>query len=440
MPSIFLSHSHSDAALAQRFEIYLDDATSKRVTIHRSSKSGAIEYGDSWIDWINERVTESELSFIILTPSSFTSKWVLWEAGAVSGVRRAKETEGKSYEKRVIPIQFALPEGENLGPFQSQQIANGLNVDQVVAMTRSVLSQLRDAVIPGEYIDETLMTLREKSSEFVDSAKTLLRELQVYRREDLVQEWLTRIDKELAKDNPGYVNAATRWISVAFLGAGKAGNENIPIDFRLHVRLASGFIKLKNWKKAKVQLKLARAISPRDMLIQRELGRVEIELGNTEKAKIYLEEMRALDSHATSSDPEALNLYVRILISEGNWSDAYDVLQDANELAENDTYVANMLAIATLKDKGREKAKALFSKLEIMEKRAGSDGIWALGNLTNAALGQGKKEDAIRYLRQLRESAEAQRYRISITRYFDDIANAYPDLEFNWRSVWPEVT
>src|SRR5262245_11092611 len=85
---IFISHSHRDAALAERFEGLLSDITLRLVDVRRSSKDGSIEYGNNWIDWIHDQVSEAHTTFILLTPGSFAAKWVLWEAGAVAGVKR----------------------------------------------------------------------------------------------------------------------------------------------------------------------------------------------------------------------------------------------------------------------------------------------------------------------------------------------------------------
>ena len=79
-----------------------------------------------------------------------------------------------------------------------------------------------------------------------------------------------------------------------------------------------------------------------------------------------------------------------------------------------------------------------FQRLEQIEKKSGAGGVWSLGNLTNAALGQGDIDKSVEYLSLLRESDEAQSYSQSIARYFDDIIKASPGLEFDWRSVWPD--
>ena len=434
--SIFISHSHSDANLASCFQNFLETITSKRIDIHRSSKSGSIEYGESWIDWINEKVATAKISFILLTPSSFAAKWVLWEAGAVSGVKRA-HTEEIEHKRRVIPIRFLIPDRENLGPFQSQQVADGLDAEQIKALSKSVLSDLRDEEIPGDFVDNALLELNETSRKFVLDAQQSLRELEIFKREDLVQEWLSRLDKELAADNARYIHSACRWINIAFLGAGKADEMETPIDFRIHTRLATGFRFLKDWENTKSQLELARFLSPRDMLVLRELGRTSLEMGQTQAAIDYLDEMKALDTKIFDGDPEAFNLYTRILITNNDWPGALEHLKKASPMLSKDTYVANMLAIAALKIEGAESAQKYFNKSKTLEKKFGGKSIWSLGNLVNASLGLQDKEEAQFLLNELKTNTEANQNKGSISRYFDDIIELQDGFSFNWRNYWP---
>ena len=135
---VFISHSHRDATLAKRFEDFLTTITSNQVEVKRSSKDGSIEYGNSWIDWIHDQVAQAQASFILLTPSSFAGKWVLWEAGAVEGVRRmtaANGTDANAQDRQVIPIKFLLAGNEEMGPFQSVQVADGLNPDNLYELS-----------------------------------------------------------------------------------------------------------------------------------------------------------------------------------------------------------------------------------------------------------------------------------------------------------------
>lgn len=433
--SVFISHSHSDAALAACFQGHLAAITSQGIDIHCSSKDGSIEYGESWIDWINDKVTSAKITFVLLTPSSFSATWVLWEAGAVSGVQRILSSSDE--KRRVIPIRFQIPATEGLGPFQTQQVADGLDVGEMEELGDIVLECLRDDPIPTKTVNQNLRTLNQRTQEFVLAAHEAMRELQIFKREDVVQEWLSRLNQHLADKDAQYVRSARRWINVAFLGVGHADSHETPVDFRLHLRLAQGFRLLKEWENARHQLKLARQLSPRDMMVLRDLGRSELELGHPKEALVCFNEMKALDEGVFRSDPEALNLFVRILITNADWQGAYEQLNSAGKELADDTYVVNMLAIATAVVKGPSEANVHFQRLQALEGRDDGKSIWSIGNMVNAALGTGDEANAREWLERLKDMPEANRNRDSITRYFDTIVGTRPDFEFDWQQCWP---
>jgi hypothetical protein len=308
---VFISHSHRDATLAKRFEDFLTTITSNQVEVKRSSKDGSIEYGNSWIDWIHDQVAQAQASFILLTPSSFAGKWVLWEAGAVEGVRRmtaANGTDANAQDRQVIPIKFLLAGNEEMGPFQSVQVADGLNPENLYELSLAFQSSLRQRLDRegSRDIDRAMSKLEQSCAGFVEDAETIFRDLPISQRQDLVLEWTARLDTNLAKGNAAFVRSARRWINIAFLGAAreKADDKQTPIDFRLHVRLAEGFRQLKEWGRAKEQLLLAQQLSPRDMLVLRELGRAELETNkkDTKAARELISRMRNLDPDVLAAD------------------------------------------------------------------------------------------------------------------------------------------
>ena len=436
---VFISHSHRDAKLAGRFEEFLTTTTSKHVEVKRSSKEGSIEYGNSWIDWIHDQVAEAEATFILLTPSSFAGKWVLWEAGAVEGVRRVTAAAaGGGGDRKVIPIKFLLPSNEDMGPFQSVQVADGLNGEILYELFKTFLRGLRRRLadeVQGD-IDDAIGNLRQTSSRFVEDAQGIFRDLQIHQRQDLVLEWSARLDANLAKGNAAFVRSARRWINIAFLGAAKADTKETPIDFRLHARLAEGFRQLKEWERAKEQLLLAQQLSPRDMLVLRELGRAALETNkkDTKAARELIGKMKSYDPDVLAADEEALMLQVRIFVEDNDWRGAAEVLDQAPDLARESTYVANMRAIAAL-HVDSPSTQRYFQDLFERERKGGRRDIWTLGNLVNAALALGDSEAADKYLGELAQNPEAAVHKDSIARYFDEIVRLTKS-DYKWRSKW----
>src|SRR4029453_2587283 len=203
--------------------------------------------------------------------------------------------------------------------------------------------------VPGD-IDDAIGNLRQTSSRFVEDAQGIFRDLQIHQRQDLVLEWSARLDANLAKGNAAFVRSARRWINIAFLGAAKADTKETPIDFRLHARLAEGFRQLKEWERAKEQLLLAQQLSPRDMLVLRELARAALETNkkDTKAARELIGKMKSYDPDVLAADEEALMLQVRIFVEDNDLRGAAEVLDQAPDLARESTYVANMRAIAAL--------------------------------------------------------------------------------------------
>ena len=440
---VFISHSHRDATLAKRFEDFLTTITSNQVEVKRSSKDGSIEYGNSWIDWIHDQVAQAQASFILLTPSSFAGKWVLWEAGAVEGVRRmtaANGTDANAQDRQVIPIKFLLAGNEEMGPFQSVQVADGLNPDNLYELSLAFQSSLRQRLDRegSRDIDRAMSKLEQSCAGFVEDAEKIFRDLPISQRQDLVLEWTARLDMNLAKGNAAFVRSARRWINIAFLGAAreKADDKQTPIDFRLHVRLAEGFRQLKEWGRAKEQLLLAQQLSPRDMLVLRELGRAELETNkkDTKAARELISRMRNLDPDVLAADEEALMLQVRIFVEDNDWAAAAEVLEKAPDLARESTYVANMRAVAAL-HVDSPNTKRYFQDLFDRERQGGRRDIWTLGNLVNAALGLRDNEAADKYLGELGQNPDAAVHKDSIGRYFDDIVRLTRS-DYNWRSKW----
>ena len=88
MSGIFVSHTHSDQALADAIATLIDALFDHRVPVNYSSKKeldGSIAPGEDWFRWIVDQVREADAAFILLTPASIQKPWVIWESGAVAG-------------------------------------------------------------------------------------------------------------------------------------------------------------------------------------------------------------------------------------------------------------------------------------------------------------------------------------------------------------------
>lgn len=436
---IFISHSHADASLAELFERFLEEISYHSVTVQRSSKEGDIEYGTSWIDWINAKVQTADITFVLLTPSSFSAKWVLWEAGAVSGVQKAVKTLRDDDSREVIPVKYNIDRHEDLGPFEGIQTTDGINPDQMVALARHLLKKFEQkGVLEPEKVFDSVVDLRATCSAHIKEVRAVLERLQISQTQDVVQEWIERLDRALDSRDYAFVRSARRWINIAFLGLGRADDRGTAIDFRLHMRLAAGFAALQEWKEARDQLTLAKSLSPRDMLVLRQLGRTELELDDSAAARRVCDQMRELDENVLTEDEEALMLSVRIHIQNGDEASALDELKEASKLVHDSAYSLNMLAILTSKVEGYAEAEAHFRALRKLETGVDGQSIWSVGNLINAALGLGDERTADTLLDTLQEMDGASENRQSISRYFDEIISHREGFIYDWKGRWPD--
>jgi len=120
---IFLSHSNLDEVIAQALGSLLENLFGERVEVKYSSDQdagGGIPPGEAWLPWITQRITEADKTFVLLTPNSLSTPWVLWEAGAAAGVALATNKTG-----HVVPIRFGVVDDDVPGPFKSVQAIAG---------------------------------------------------------------------------------------------------------------------------------------------------------------------------------------------------------------------------------------------------------------------------------------------------------------------------
>lgn len=79
--------------MAGAFSDLIHDVSAGMIPTYSSSSRDqgvGIPYGDEWFKWIEERIRESRNVVALVTPSSFSRPWILFEAGygrAVEGVR-----------------------------------------------------------------------------------------------------------------------------------------------------------------------------------------------------------------------------------------------------------------------------------------------------------------------------------------------------------------
>jgi len=442
-PDIFISHSHTDEQLAAALKLLIEQVSFNQIRVRRSSEKGEIQPGESWVDWIYARLETCDLAIVLLTPSSFKGNWVLWEAGAVTGVQRARVTtegtaEASLIDRRVRPVQFGSI-GDDLGPFDHIQTTNGLHQTDLQKFLKNMLTDFMGKTgVEDRLIFDGIEGLSETVKAFLPKAQEALKSAPVYKTEDLIQEWLSRLDRQLERKEYEKIRTSRRWINIAFLGTGGAEAEE-PIDFRIHMRLAYGLSALKDWQAARTQLDLARKLSPRDMFCLRMLGRVELELNGYSAAQELIKEMMEFDPAILTKDEEAVALQYRLFADQGSWVDALELLDKAAALAAKSYYLANLRALATMKVDGLRSALARFKEVTSIVEKSGDRSIYAHGTAVNAYLAIGDSNAAEEELTAVNNLNESKDTLGSISKYYDLISEERRkldrDFDFQWSNV-----
>ena len=440
-PIVFISHSHSDKRLAERFHRLLDELSKNTLMVQRSSKEGEIATGQDWRGWIDENIRTCQIAIVLLTPASLRGRWVMWEAGAVAGVQyeRNASEEDATAGRRVRVIRFGVSEYD-LGPFGGGQTRDGLIANEVLNFLSEIITEFKDTL--GEKtLSNALISLSERCNDFVRDAANDMRFSAVQADEPLIQAWLQRLEDKREDKDWSWIAASVRWINLAFLGAGnplgqdKNGNE-IPIDFRVHAMLAEAFDALGQYDQMAKQLELARQLSPNDLVILRLLGKAYRRKGGSdgiEKLQKLLAELVELDPSIFRYDREMIALKVGFYADSNSESKALELLNNADqEIVRNDPYLLNWLATILMKCGQAEQARERFVQLERL--LLDRNGFWDLASKVNAYLALSKNDLAEECLRQLRDDPSWSENKGSASRYFDDIINVF-NPEFDWRRI-----
>jgi hypothetical protein len=133
---IFVSHSSSDKTLVDALNALINDAFVETVELTYSSasvSSGGIAAGQRWLDWIHTQIQGSIMALVVLTPLSKARPWLMWEAGAVSGLELAK-----GVSTPVVPLLFGLKRDEVPSPLSGRQTKSGSNEGDIKDLLASV--------------------------------------------------------------------------------------------------------------------------------------------------------------------------------------------------------------------------------------------------------------------------------------------------------------
>jgi len=133
---IFVSHSSSDKSLVDALRELVSDAFVEETELMCSSASvasGGIVAGQSWLDWIHTQIRQSAMTIVLLTPLSKSRPWIMWEAGAVTGLGLSQGTAIP-----VVPLLFGLKNDEVPSPLRERQTKSGTSEGDIRDLLESL--------------------------------------------------------------------------------------------------------------------------------------------------------------------------------------------------------------------------------------------------------------------------------------------------------------
>src|SRR5688500_13186086 len=184
---VFISHTHADKRTADALQALIVGVFDTYVAVSYSSDrkaGGGIDAGTDWFDWIVKEVRESAVCIVMLTPESIGKPWLMWEAGAVSGVALAKEGSTP-----VVPLLFRISNEQVPGPLRSKQAEYGTSPDgiqRVLQLLHQHISQL-----PPKLVN---LAIKDALPVYLAAVEDALRTRPMALSEAAVQEWCERLD------------------------------------------------------------------------------------------------------------------------------------------------------------------------------------------------------------------------------------------------------
>ena len=394
---IFISLTQQDTRIAEALRDTLKELFGDFLHIHFSTSkelAGGISSGEDWFQWIVDRVQQADFALILVTPSSVHKPWILWEAGAVAGAALASKKEGL---RKVRPLVYQVATELIPSPIRDSkvQFRRGDNAADFKKLLQEILHDYKT-----ELDSDRVAEFGEKIS---DAIKSYLAKVQVcllnapaVASPVVIEEWRLRLDEIMTQNRPSEVGHLHDWMDIAF---GRArGDRPQPLDLRIHSRLASLYLRAKNYPRAIEQLELARQLAPRDIFVLRQLGRAYLDSGDSENAKDVIDRIAELDKEAFVHNAECAALAGRWYRSANNLQKADEIFSAALDSNPSSYYLANVLAEVRL-DAGKPDAAAEAFKrsLKIID-GLGESSIWTHATAANAAFFTGDDARASKHL------------------------------------------
>jgi len=398
METLFLSHSHGDRELASAVKQLIENCFAGHLEVKASSAApseGGIAAGSDWLDWIHDQIQGSKFTAVLLTPSSVDKPWLMWEAGAVSGVSLATRAAST-----IIPLVYRLSMEQVPSPLRSRQAARGEDRESI----KRVLETLKQSIpLPATTFDRYVASF---VPEYLENVARALAETPPPLTESAVHEWLDRItyfERTDRRSEVGHLHKAM----VNVFAPGDNAFET-PLDVRLHRRLGDIYLFSKQPQAAAKQYELALRLSPRDIFILHKKGVALLETGDEPGAQQVLDALLKIDPNATKWSTEIAGMKGRLLWqkyqrgrAESDLRGARDAYAEGLDCNLDSHYMADNVGQLSLLLGESEKAREAFQKGLAALQKTGDQGYWAVAAAASCHLGLGKRAEGLAALRRV---------------------------------------
>ena len=386
--NIFVSHTHSDKAIADAFKDAVAELFGTRVTVSYSSDlEHGPKHGEKWLEWIDAQVKNSDFTLVFLTPNSLLKPWILWEAGAVAGTTVA---DGRADARKVRPLIFRVPTEQIPDPFREFQLVHGDNY----ADMQNVFFDWLGTMLPPDAIARTSVRLKSTLEKYLQTLEVALDNAPLVPTEGVVQEWSLRLDELKSQNRMSEVKSLHQWLRVAF-GKDPEDLKDRPIDVRLHRRLGELYLNSGDYDPAAIQFELARFASPRDIMILRDLGRAYLGKKEFEKTRQTIATIEKLDPTAFERNVECIALKGRWL-RQADPAAARDVYRMAFQSNPNSYYIGDLLGQMELQLGNVDAARITYRKVLEIINASGERNLWVQATAVNAAIVAGAEPGVVR--------------------------------------------
>ena len=397
--SVFVSHTGSDDGLADAIQFAIEGLCPGKIRVCHSSRKdgvGGVPTGANWLNWIGGQVRDADVTFVLLTPTSLTKSWLLWETGAVYGAAFAA---GAEKDRSLWPLLYRMQAEDLPGPLRAmnRQARRGDSAAQFGQVVEDLLDYLsergklnaRDQRAAAGCIKTTL-------EQYMSAVNKALRTSPILPTEPVIQEWCARLDDLLHSGRASEVDHLRDWLDIAF---GRDDKDRLrPLDARIHRRLGQLYVSGKRYTQAAEQFRLTWELAPRDIFVLRTLGEAALKASDLEEADRCLQEIERLDVDAISRNADCAALKGGYLQATDRQEEACRVYETALGNMENSYYLRDLLGQVQLELEHVGDARESYRKtLEVLA-HTGERTMWAHATAATAGLVTGDPSGVTNHL------------------------------------------